>query len=222
MKEYIDTLTLEFEKSQNPEIALGQKAYMRDQFEYYGLKTTLRRVLQKPFLNKAYLPTKKELGTIVISLWSKPQRDYQYFGQELAYCYLKQTEPKDIELFEYMVQHKSWWDTVDFIATKLIGNYFKHYPDKRHAYVKRWLSSENIWLQRSALLFQLKYKEEIDTKLLRTTINSLLGTKEFFLNKAIGWVLREYSRTNPEWVEQFVQENTLSPLSKKEALRLLK
>jgi len=87
--------------------------------------------------------------------------------------------------------------------------------------VKKWLLSNNIWLQRSALLFQLKYKENIDTVLLSATINSLLGSKEFFINKAIGWILREYSKTNAIWVMEFANKTALSSLSKKEALRLI-
>ncbi len=222
MIELISTLELEFEKNSNAKIALGQKAYMKNLFEFYGIKTTERREIQKPFLVKQYLPAKSELKAIVKTLWEKPQREYQYFSQELVFKYVNQLELKDIKLYEYMVTHKSWWDTVDFIANKLMGEYFKTYPKQRYKYVEKWLKSNNIWLQRSALLFQLKYKKDVDTNLLNSTINSLLGSKEFFINKAIGWVLREYSRTNPKWVIEFVKNTELNNLSKKEALRLIK
>jgi 3-methyladenine DNA glycosylase AlkD len=222
MTPFINTLEIELEKNANPKIALEQKAYMRNQFEYYGIKATERREIQKPFFIKEFLPKKDELNKIVKSLWGKPQRDCQYFSQELAFKYVNQLEKKDIELFEYMVTHKSWWDTVDFIAAKLMGEYFKMYPEQRDAYVKKWLLSNNIWLQRSALLFQLKYKENLDTVLLSSVINSLLGSKDFFINKAIGWILREFSKTNPTWVIEFTSKTALSSLSKKEALRLIK
>ncbi|WP_117885502.1 DNA alkylation repair protein [Aureibaculum luteum] len=222
ISDFIDILTIEFQKQANPTIAAAQKAYMRGQFEYLGLKTDTRRAIQKPFLIKDYLPEKKELTTLVKILWLKPQRDFHYFAQELVFKYVKQFEKEDIVLLEYMVSHNSWWDTVDYIAVKLMGSYFKKFPDQRVAYCTKWLQSDNIWLQRSALLFQLKYKTEIDTQLLSSTITSLLGSKEFFINKAIGWVLREYSRTNPDWVIAFVDKTKLSNLSKKEALRLLK
>jgi len=221
MTTFINTLEIEFAQHANPRIALEQKAYMRNQFAYYGIKATERREIQKPFFVKEFLPKKDKLDQIVIALWEKPQRDYQYFSQELAFKYVKQLAEKDIELYEYMVTHKSWWDTVDFIAAKLIGEYFKKFPEQRDAYVKKWISSNNIWLQRSALLFQLKYKENLDTALLSSIINSLLGSKEFFINKAIGWILREYSKTNPTWVKDFAKKTALSSLSKKEALRLI-
>jgi 3-methyladenine DNA glycosylase AlkD len=221
LKAFINVLEIKLAQHANPDIALEQKAYMRNQFEFYGIKTTERREIQKPFLIKEFLPKKDELDKIVIFLWEKPQRDYQYLSQELAYKYVKHLEKKDIELYEYMVTHKSWWDTVDFIAAKLMGEYFMKFPEQRAICVKKWIDSNNIWLQRCALLFQLKYKENLDTALLDYIINSLLGSKEFFINKAIGWILREYSKTNPNWVMEFAHKTALSNLSKKEALRLI-
>jgi len=222
IEEFIDTLSSEFQKNANTKIAAEQKAYMRNQFEYYGIKTPKRREIQKPFLVKQFLPSKKEAIQIVKSLWNKPQRDYHYVAQELLFKYSRNIEEKDIAIFEFMVIHKSWWDTVDFIATKLIGAYFKTYPEKRKPTIEKWIMSNNIWLQRSAVLFQLKYKEGLDTDILAFTIKPLLGSKEFFINKAIGWVLRDYSRVNPEWVMDYVDNTPLNNLSKREALRLIK
>lgn len=221
MEQFIETLEQEFQKNENVKISQEQKAYMRNKFEYYGLKVPERRKIQAPFLVKQFLPEKKELHKIVKELWNKPQRDYQYFSQELVFKYVNQLERSDMPLFEYMVTHKSWWDTIDFIAVKLMGEYFKIYPEQIELYIEKWLNSNNIWLQRCAILFQLKYKEELDTNVLSDVINSLLGSKEFFINKAIGWVLREYSRTNPKWVVVFVDKTELNALSRREALRLI-
>lgn len=221
MTEFINTLESEFARNSNPQVASEQEKYLRGRFECYGLKTTLRREVQKPFLEKAFLPEKATLTDLVTILWQKPQREYQYFAQELAAKYLKQQEKHDIELYEYMVSHKSWWETVDFIATKLMGNYFKVYPSSRHDFVNKWIASGNSWLQRSALLFQLKYKQELDEELLTLTINPLLGSEDFFINKAIGWILREHSRTNPSWVLDFTEQTALSTLSHREALKLI-
>ncbi len=218
---FIQTLEAEFERQANAKIASEQKAYLRSQFACYGLKTADRREIQKPFFTKEFLPPKSDMKEIIKILWQKPQREYHYFSQELAYKYIKQLEKSDIALFEFMVTHQSWWDTVDFIANKLIGAYFETYPGQRDLYIEKWLKSKNIWLQRSALLFQLRYKAHLDTGLLSFIIKSLLPSKEFFINKAIGWILREYSRTDPEWVIDFVNNTALAPLSKREALRLI-
>ena len=225
MKLFLETLQTEFEENANPKVALQQKAYMKNQFEYYGIKTPKRREISKPFLEKRFLPKKNELESYIKTLWQKPQREYHYFAQELAFKYRKELDKKDIELFEFMILTNSWWDTIDFITPKLVNSYFKTYPEERDFHIKKWINSNNIWLQRSTLLFQLKEKDKIDTDLLTFIIQSIIlktGSKEFFINKAIGWILREYSKTNPDWVIDFVEMNELSSLSKREALRLMK
>jgi 3-methyladenine DNA glycosylase AlkD len=221
MIEFIGSLEQEFKRNSNTKIAKEQKAYMRNQFEFYGIKTPIRREIQKPFLVKSYLPPKTDVKGIVNILWNKPQREYQFFAQELVFKYKKEFAKNDIALLEYMVTHKSWWDTVDFIAVKLIGAYFILYTEQLDPYIEKWLASENIWLQRCCLLYQLKSRDKMDTIRLEYIIQRLLGPKEFFINKAIGWVLREYSKTNPLWVTKFVANNDLANLSKREALRLL-
>lgn len=219
--EFIELLEVELLQKANLERSISQKLYMRNQFEYFGLDAATRRQIQKPFLVTKYLPIKNEATELITTLWKKPQRDFQYVAQELAFKYIKSVEIEDIALFEYMVTHKSWWDTIDYIAPKLIGNYFLKFPEQRNQYVEKWIASNNIWLQRSAILFQLKYKSNLDPDFLEKVILSLNNTNEFFINKAIGWILREFSRTNPTWVLKFVKTNTLSNLSKKEALRLI-
>jgi len=222
MNKYLNTLESEFSKEANGKIALEQKAYMRNQFEFLGIKTPIRRKIQKAFLVKKYLPPKSDLEQIIRTLWLKPEREYQYYAQELAQKYVKQLEIEDIELFEFMITTKSWWDTIDIIAVKLVGEYLKEYPEQINKIITKWIISENMWLQRTAILFQLQYRNDLDTELLSVIINKLKGTDEFFINKAIGWVLRQYSRTNPEWVISFVEKTELDKLSRKEALRLLK
>lgn len=194
---------------------------MKGHFEFYGLTSPIRKELQRPFLVKNYLPSKSDLEKIVKPLWQQPQREVQYFAQELVQKYSKQFEKEDIELFEYMVSQKSWWDTVDFIASNILGPYFTKFPEERKPHVKKWISSNNLWLQRSAVIFQLKYKHDVDTELLSYAIYKLLGSKEFFINKAIGWSLRQYGKFNPGWVKDFVLRTPLEPLSRREALKLL-
>lgn len=222
MNDFLETLRFEFEANADMNIATQQKAYLKDQFSFYGIKTPLRRAIQQPFLVRAHLPPKENMEELVRTLWNLPQREYHYFAQELSLKYKKYFDIDDISLFEFMITHNSWWDTVDFIATKLIKAYFHRFPEQRSAYIKKWLSSGNIWLQRSCLLCQLLEKDKTDVSLLKRVITSLLGSKEFFINKAIGWALRDYSRTDPDWVVHFVKSHDLNPLSKREGLKLLK
>ena len=221
MNEFVQTLELELKRNSNAIIAAGQKAYMRNQFEFYGITTPLRREIQKQFLAKSYLPPKTDIEEIVKTLWNKPQREFQFIAQELVFKYTHQFDKYDIALLEFMVTNKSWWDTVDYIAVKLIGAYFTRFPEQLDIYIDKWLASRNIWLQRCCLLYQLKSKDKMDTQRLQYIIQKLLGSKEFFINKAIGWVLREYSKTNPKWVRDFTENNDLANLSRREALRLM-
>ena len=221
IEHYIHLLEIEFLRNENKIRAKKQGDYLRNQFELYGLTAPQRKEVQQPFLIKDSLPQKTDLSAIIEILWQKPQREFHYFSQELAFKFIKNTTIEDLEIYEYMITHNSWWDTVDFIAVKLVGNYFKLFPNQIEYYLSKWMASNNIWLQRTALLYQLKYKSELNTRVLEHTIYQLLVSKDFFINKAIGWVLREYSRTNPNWVTNFVLKTPLQPLSKKEALRLI-
>ena len=211
-----------FKQKSNSLISLNQKAYMRNQFDFYGLTASQRREIQSPLLKKCHAVSKKYLKKITIELWKKEQRDYQYCAQELIFQNNKNLKIGDIQLIEFMITNKSWWDTIDFIAPKIIAKYFKLYPEKTESQIDKWIKSNNIWLQRSCLIFQLKHRENLDTHLLSYTIQSLLGSKEFFINKAIGWILREYSKTNQAWVMDFVQKTNLNSLSQREALKFIK
>jgi len=222
VNEFINLLSEEFKIHADVVIAKQQKAYMKDKFEFYGLKAPVRRSLQKPFLDRKFLPPKNELPNYVKALLQLPQREFHHVGQELAEKYVKLQEIENIALYEYMICTNSWWDSVDYIATKLLAPYFLKFPEQQQVYVDKWLESRHLWLQRSAVIFQLQYKEKTDTQLLSHAIKNLVGSKEFFINKAIGWALRNYSRTNPCWVVDFVNANpALHPVSRREALRLL-
>lgn len=217
----IEDVIATFSRRANSQIAEGQKAYMMHQFEFFGIKSPERKDLQRPFLLQKNLPPKKEAFHMVTQLWKEPQRELQYCAMELLYKYHRHFEKGDIVLMEYLITHKSWWDTVDYIASNAVGSYLLVFMEERDSVVERWLDSNSIWLQRACLLFQLKYKQKLDTQKLEEIIYRLQGSKEFFINKAIGWILREYSKTNPQWVIRFVDKTPLAPLSHREALKVI-
>jgi len=218
---FISTLKEEFMNRLDEELANSQSAYMRNKFKFIGMKSPTRREVTRPFLLKKYLPEKAQAMAIVKKLWEDDYRDYQLFSMDLLSKYLKSVDKEDIVFFEHLIITKSWWDTVDYIASTLVGNYFKNFPEMKEEVIEKWLNSNNIWLQRTTLIFQLKFKDQLDTSLLTNCIERLNGTKEFFINKAIGWSLRSHSRVDPEWVIEFVDNHKLSNLSRREALKLL-
>jgi 3-methyladenine DNA glycosylase AlkD len=222
MKDYsLKPLENLFRDHANPEKAAQMKAYMKGQFDYLGLPSPLRRELSKKFYASAGYPPIHQLKEIVEKAWDLPFREYKYFALELLVKMKKKAGHDAIQLYENLVTSESWWDTVDLIAPSLIGYHLQQYPEEREDYIPKWIKSENIWLQRSCILFQLKYKGETDTTLLSDIILQLRESKEFFIRKAIGWALREYSKTDSGFVIRFVQQHELSGLSHREALKWL-
>lgn len=218
---YLELLTEEFYRHANASIAVGQSKYMKNHFAFLGITSPIRKELQKPFLAKQNLPDKKEGFEVVRLLWQQPEREFHYFALELLFAYKKHYEIADIEFFEQLILSNSWWDSVDYLSPKIVAAYCQKFPVMQEKIAHKWMKSENIWLKRSALLFQLKYKNQLNAELLKTIILSMHTTNEFFINKAIGWILREYARTNPQWVLDFVATHPLSNLSKREALKHL-
>ncbi len=157
MSNYIKNIEAKFSKNANPEYALNMKKYMRNKIEFFGINSPLRRELSREFLRKENLPPTEIIKDIVKELWAKPEREFQYFGMELLSKYSKQLEVDDYQLFELMITTKSWWDSVDYIASNLIGTHFKLFPKLMKPISREWINSGNMWLQRSAIIFQLKY-----------------------------------------------------------------
>lgn len=220
--EYTKLITQLFKDNASKENAVPMKKYMRDQFDFFGIKSPERRELYKLFKAKNGLIPENNKSEIVTWCWAQDEREYQMFAMEFLGKSAKKEGLEIIKLYEFMITNKSWWDTVDYIASNLVGVYFQKYPKKMEPITSDWMKSKNMWLQRTCLLFQLKYKSKLDTELLTTFIDELSDSKEFFIQKAIGWILREYSKTDPVFVVNFINSNKLANLSKREGLLYLK
>jgi 3-methyladenine DNA glycosylase AlkD len=218
---YWQPLKAAFERAADPVVAKGASAYMKHISIFFGIKAPDRRQLLQTFLETAGLPKNEDLQSIIRNAWNQPQREFHYVAMELAYKLRKKSGNEAIELYEWMITNKSWWDTVDFIAPNLVGEHFKHFPDSKQTHIRKWMESGSIWLQRTCLLFQLKYKAATDEELLFSLCASLAAEKEFFIRKAIGWALRAHARINPDAVRQFAGNTPLSGLSRREALKHL-
>jgi 3-methyladenine DNA glycosylase AlkD len=221
MHPYAKSLQKLYLENADPVKAAPMKAYMRNQFEYLGIQSPMSAELNKLFIAENGLPELADLEEILRDLWALPEREFQYVAGGLLGRMDKDLPSDFIRVMEYLLVTKSWWDTVDSLAGGAIGTHFKRYPQVRKKYLTRWRKSENIWLRRTTLLFQLGYKKETDFLLLCDLIRENLGSNEFFINKAIGWALRQYSRVDPQGVRTFVAQTPLHPLSKREALKWL-
>lgn len=216
---YLNPLKLAFKKAANNQNAIGMKAYMLNQFEFYGIKTPERDAIVTSFLKTNRIQEEPLLKEVVQYMWDREEREWQYAAIDVFKSHRLLWKSRSIQLIQYCLTHKSWWDTVDGIGSDWIPTYFLIFPEKQISVTQKWNRSNNMWLQRSCILFQRSYKKNTNIQLLSEYIQQHQLSKEFFIQKAIGWALREYSKTNPEWVKSFVESQNLAPLSKREALK---
>jgi 3-methyladenine DNA glycosylase AlkD len=219
----LQDLQLLLRETADPRQAPAMEAYMKHRFPFLGIKKPERAACIKPILSEAKSWPDEDLHASCIWLWNQPEREFQYVAVSMLEAGKKQWTAESYELMLRMVTEKSWWDSVDTIASNLIGTYLLRQAAELRAAEARRLSADSyLWNQRTALLFQLMYKQQTDTALLAELIQAHSGSKEFFIQKAIGWVLRQYARTDASWVRAFVDENMLAKLSAREALKHLR
>ncbi|SDH70887.1 3-methyladenine DNA glycosylase AlkD [Flavobacterium omnivorum] len=216
------TLALEnaFEANQNPENAFAMAKYMKNNFPFFGIKTEERRRIFKEIWKEKSEEVSANAMEIVSELYSKTGREFHYCAIEILKKELKGNYKKDdIQLIEKLLINNSWWDSVDTIAKYILGEYLSEFPLETKNVITRFSRSENMWLNRSAILFQLGYKQKTNTDLLFSECLKHSHSNEFFIQKAIGWALREYAKSNPKAVIKFVNSSNLKKLSSKEALK---
>ena len=193
--------------------------YMKNMFPFIGLKKPERVSLSKEFL-KLKKKDKEVDWDFIFKCYDMPEREFHYLAIDYMDMVKNLFTPMDMENIEKLITRKSWWDTVDYI-NRIVGHVAMRYPEVKENTIRRWIYSDNIWLKRVSIIFQLKYKESTDTEFLKEAILHNSQSDEFFINKAIGWALREYSKTNKEWVKEFIDNNELSKLSVREGSKYL-
>jgi 3-methyladenine DNA glycosylase AlkD len=211
----VEILVALFEKNRNKENAQPMKKYMKDHFPFLGIKSPLRKELERQFFKETEILKEEFNKDFVTGLWEKDEREYQYTAITYMGKFIKKLPKTIIPFVERLIITKSWWDSVDSIAP-LVGELVRMYPEIIDETINGWSVDDNLWLRRSAILFQLKYKQQTNEDLLYDYIVKNAESKEFFIQKAIGWALREYSKTNPVSVKAFIEENKLAPLSVRE------
>ncbi|MFV5693120.1 DNA alkylation repair protein [Flavobacterium sp. LT1R49] len=217
---FIIALENALKQNKNPENAFAMAKYMKNNFPFFGIKTEERRRILKEIWKENKQEVTENAREIAVALYSKQEREFQYCAIEILIKELKGNYKKeDIQLIEKLIGTNSWWDSVDTIAKYILGEYLLEFPLETKNIIERFSKSENMWLNRSAILFQLNYKQKTDTAFLFSECLRQAHSKEFFIQKAIGWALREYAKTNPEAVKNFVLNHNLKPLSTKEALK---
>ena len=221
LERYTEPLRQKFEAASDIKNAEGAKAYLRNMFDFYGIPSPRRMEILATLKKETGYPAPGETDDFVKYAWQQPQREWQYAAMEILAAVSRKGDFRFMETAVFMITSKSWWDTVDYIASNIAGNLFRKNPGRIIPTVDEWLKTDNLWLWRTAVLFQLKYGENTDKELLFGLCERLSREQDFFIRKAVGWALRQYSKTDAEAVAGFVRSHTLSALSRKEALKII-
>ncbi len=217
---FIASLEIAFQENSNAENAFAMSKYMKNNFPFFGIKTEERRRIFKAIWKENHKEVSEIPREIALELFAKKQREFHYCAIEILLKQLKGNYKKeDIELIEKLIVVNCWWDSVDTIAKYILGEYLLEFPMEIDNCIERFSNSGHMWLNRSAILFQLNYKGKTNSNVLFSECVRHSDSSFFFIQKAIGWALREYAKTNPEAVQNFVNTANLKPLSRKEALK---
>jgi 3-methyladenine DNA glycosylase AlkD len=236
MDEVMRRLILEYRRAGNPERAAAMRAYMRDLFPYLGIPAPLRRAVGRRVLAGLGSPDESVLTRVALACWELSEREYQYFACDYLRRHAGVLTPASLPVLRRLIATKSWWDTVDELASDVVGVMVSHHPALLST-MDQWAYGSDpstgspsaapsssglpeLWLSRVAILHQLRYKVATDTDRLVRYCTVQARHRDFFIRKAIGWSLREYAKTDPGGVREFVANTPdLSGLSVREALK---
>ena len=210
-----------FAHHEDPANAAPMEAYMKGVAPFFGIKTPLRRALLKDHIALQGPPSLDELPQIARSAFASREREMHQVAVDLLMAHARKLGPEHLPLLEELITTKSWWDTVDALAIHVVGVVLKRHPKEVAKWNKRWIASKDLWLNRTAILFQNRWKADADLELLFANIERHAAHTDFFIRKAIGWSLRELGDVDPEAVRRFVRTHALAPLSVREALKHL-
>lgn len=218
----VQELAVLYKAAADSKKSLAMSKYMKGLFVFHGIPSPKRKDIQKEWYNSINKNGNVEIRTLILELWNQNEREFHYAAIDLLIRQPKKfILASDNELMEHLITTHSWWDSVDLIASHYVGNYCRQFPIERAQLIEKWRKSDNMWLNRACILYQLKYKKETDFELLSSLIEQFQEKKEFFIQKAIGWSLREYSKTNPIAVKAFIEKVNLKGLAKREGSKYL-
>lgn len=218
-----EQLQISFAEKGSKSLALQKQAYMKSTMPYWGLyRDQLAEIVKKDLVSNAPQTNAEYRETIEYIFTHATHREEWYAALIYAMKFKKYIIEDNIDLYQQLIMQGQWWDIIDTIAPNLLGVALKGSP-KLTTYTMQWIKDENMWVRRSAILTQLMYKKDMDFALLEKLILTVAHEKEFFIRKAIGWVLRGYSKTDKLAVRNFIEthRNKLSNLSIREGSKYI-
>ncbi|MGD2060235.1 MAG: DNA alkylation repair protein [Acidimicrobiia bacterium] len=208
----------------DPEKAAGMKAYMKTEMPFYGVQKPARTEILRHIKREFAPRTHDEYVDLVTALWELPHREEKYLAQAVATVFGQFVVPDSMPLYLRFIREGAWWDFVDETATHMIRQLVLTYPDETWPIVEPWNASDDMWMRRVSIICQVGAKERTDQTRLFRFCEARLHEGEFFIRKAIGWALREYSKTDAGAVASFVDRHReeMAGLTYREATKYIR
>ncbi len=205
----------------DPQRAKEMAAYMKTDMPFFGVKATERKKIERLIPKHFPVANRKQYDRNVRELWNQPERECKYLAISTARAFSAYIDSSSLPLYRTMIIQGAWWDLVDEIAVHLVGEVLRKQPEKVYPLMDAWIEDDDLWVRRTAILCQIRFKEKTDRERLFAYCLNHAHEKDFFIRKAIGWALREYSKTDPEKVLDFCEKHReiLAGLSYREATR---
>lgn len=216
----IEQIREAFQEVRQAHLAEGMEAYMKNRFRFLGVRAPERKEVLRFIFPQVKSLSEDQYWDLLNQLWEEDYREYQHLACDILHKRpTRMWKESDWGNLRYFLASKQWWETIDSLATNPLGAYLKRFPEKREEVIEELLASDSFWMWRCTLIFQLKYKRDTDLHLLEDLIERLKNEQEFFIQKAIGWSLRQVSSWNAKWVLDQVDYHQLQGLAKREAIR---
>lgn len=222
-KEIVSFVQAELKERACAEKAPAMAAYMKNRMPFYGVQKPDRMAIYK-HLKKHFVPAdRKEYESAIKALWKLSMREERYTAIEFAKMHSQFVTADSLALYEQMIRDGAWWDLVDDLAIQIVGHIYRDERKKLASVIEKWIKDDDLWIRRTALIVHNHHKKETDSKQLFSHCLLRAAEDEFFIRKAIGWALREYSYTDPKAVSKFLLTNRkhLSGLSFREGAKQL-
>jgi 3-methyladenine DNA glycosylase AlkD len=223
ISEVVALAQAELARLADPVRAPAMQAYMKTSMPFYGVTSPARRLVARRLRDEFPPTTPAEYRAQVEHLWALAHREEKYLAIDVAQVHRRFITFEQLDLYERIIREGAWWDFVDEIAAHLVGRVVLDDRERMRPVLERWIDDPDLWIRRTAILSQLLHKDRTDAPMLFDFCDRRAGEKEFFTRKAIGWALRQYARTDPDAVREFVASHTdsLSGLSIREATKHL-
>ena len=220
----IKYITNTLNDNKNSKDAIQMQRYLKTTMPFYGVKSPILNTIVNDVNNLHLISNQEEYNSVIMDIWNLSHREEKYISIKLARKWKKYITLEALTVYEKMIREGQWWDFIDPISQGLIGILLMNNRFKMNKILDKWIKDENLWIRRSAILAHLKHKENTDYKKMFEYCLKCAHEKEFFIQKSIGWVLREFSKIEPEIVYAFIQDNeqNLSNLSKREGMKYIK